>query len=113
MDYLLTFGSGDDQGVKDALGNLEFKIANVSRMEITVILQKVSEEARNVRRVEEKIDKMGDGVIRIETAILVDQDRRLTKEQSDQNAQRIKDVLQPDDPEAVRKVKSIRLAHNT
>ena len=100
MAGLLFFG--DDQGVKDALGSLEVKIANVSRMEITVILQKVSEEARNVRRIEEKIDKMGDGVTRIEAAILVDQDRRLTKEQSDQNAQRIKEVLQPDDPEAVR-----------
>lgn len=95
---------GDDQGVKDALASLEFKIANVSRMEITVILQKVSEEARNVRRVEEKIDKMGDGVSRIEAAIMVEQDRRLTKEQSDQNAQRIRDVLQPDDPEAVSKL---------
>jgi hypothetical protein len=110
MAGLLFFG--DDQGVKDALGNLEFKIANVSRMEITVILQKVSEEARNVRRVEEKIDKMGDGVTRIEAAILVDQDRRLTKEQSDHNAQRIKDVLQPDDPEAVRKPSSECLSRN-
>jgi hypothetical protein len=35
--------------------------------------------------------------------------QRLTKEQSDQNAQRIKDVLQPDDPEAVSKFPGRRL----
>ena len=46
---------------------------------------------------------MGDGVTRIEAALVVEHDRRLTKEQSDQNAQRIKDVLQPDDPETVSK----------
>lgn len=97
MAGLLFFG--DDQGVKDSLANLEIKISNVSRMEITVILQKVSEEARNVRRVEEKIDRMGEGVLRIETVLLVEQDRRLTKEQSEQYAQRIKAALQPDGPE--------------
>lgn len=98
MAGLLFFG--DDQGVKDSLANLEFKIANVSRMEITVILQKVSEEARNVRRVEEKIDSMGDGITRIEASLLVEQDHRFTKEQNEQNARLLKETLQPDGPEA-------------
>jgi hypothetical protein len=98
MAGLLFFG--DDQGVKGSLANLEFKIANVSRMEITVILQKVSEEARNVRRVEEKVDKIGEGVTKIEAVLLVEQDRQLTKEQNEQNVRRIKETLQPDGPEA-------------
>ena len=93
---LLLFG--DDQGVKSSLANLEVKIANVSRMEITVILQEVSEAARDVRRVEEKIDRMGDGVSRIEANLQADQDRRVGKEQSEQITKRLNEVLQPGDP---------------
>lgn len=107
---------GDDQGVKSSLANLEFKIANVSRMEITVILQKVSEEARNVRRVEEKIDSIGEGVSRAEAMLLVEQDHRLTKEQSEQNVRRIKETLQPDDPSAwsdVHNVLQSQVVENT
>ena len=91
---------GDDQGVKSALADLEVKIANVSKMEITVILQEVSEAARDVRRVEEKIDRMGDGVSRIEANLQAEQDRRVGKEQSEQNAKRLKEVLQPSEADS-------------
>ena len=98
------FFFGDDQGVQSSLAALEVKIANVSRMEITVILQEVSEAARDVRRVEAKIDKMGEGVNRIEVTLQAEQERRLTKEQSDQNAQRLKELLKPDEGNSWTKV---------
>ena len=48
----------EDGGARNYLAKLETKIADVSRTEITVILQSVSEAARNLRTVEEKVDRV-------------------------------------------------------
>ena len=104
MAGLLFFG--DDQGVSGSLAKLEVKIANVSRTEITLILRGVSEAARNLRTLEEKVDRLNETATRTDATatrteagvgqLIAEQDRRSAEEQKDQNTKLIRNTLNPD-----------------
>lgn len=49
---------GEDEGVRVALKQLETKISDVTGTEVSVILQSVSENARNLAHLHEKVDRI-------------------------------------------------------
>lgn len=90
---------GEDDGIKDAMAQLETLVSDVTGAEITVIVKDLSEAARNIRGVDRKLDLIVDSQERTRSALEhlhSAEERRQADEEERKRLQAIQRVLGAD-----------------
>ncbi|KAK3718641.1 hypothetical protein LTR37_004858 [Vermiconidia calcicola] len=81
-----SFAFGEDEGIKASLTVMETLVSNFTGAQISMIVQDLSEAARNVRGIDRKLDVLSDAAER-QTTIMTQQTTTLTQQTTTLNGQ--------------------------